>query len=339
MAVGPLGRGSAADGLEVKTELQLAALGADSGAAGTPAVGAAGDARRGHVAAIHDRAETRRPLLGRLARDRRQPFDERPELVLAKQADDRVAVVVAQASGLEVDRDRQVAHDRREVLAHVDLVAVFAELVAELLRRHLVEAGEERVEVAELADHLRSGLLADAGDARDVVGRVALERLVVDHLIGTQPESLVDPCDVVHHGVLDAGSGRHQSDARGHELEHVEVDGHDRGFEVVARVELLGDRPDNVVRLVALHLVDRDPEGLDDLANLRELVAQVVGHLRPRRLVLGVLLVPEGWPGQVERDREVVGLEILQAAKDDAGEAEHPVDEVAREVVSGGRAK
>ena len=90
-----------------------------------------------------------------------------------------------------------------------------------------------------------------------------------------------------------------------------------------------GDRPDDVVGLVALHLVDRDPERLDDLADLRELVAQVVRHPRPGRLVLGVLLVPERRAGQVERDREVVRLEVLEAAQDDAGEAEHAVDEVA----------
>ena len=113
------------------------------------------------------------------------------------------------------------------------------------------------------------------------------------------------------------------------ELEHVEVDGDDRRLEVVARIELLGDRPDDVVGLVARHLVDRDPQRLDDLADLRELVAQVVRHPRPGRLVLGVLLVAERRAGQVERDREVVGLEVLEAAQDDAGEAERAVDEVA----------
>src|SRR5213079_1500940 len=47
------------------------------------------------------------------------------------------------------------------------------------------------------------------------------------------------------------------------------------------------------------------------------------------RLVVGVLLVAEGRTGQVERDRDVVGLEVLDAAEDDAGEAERAVDEVA----------
>ena len=148
----------------------------------------------------------------------------------------------------------------------------------ELLRGDLVEPGEQRVEVAELADELGRGLLADAGHARDVVGRIALERLVVDHLVRPQAEALVDPGDVVHDRVLDPGAGRHQPDPRRDELEHVEVDGDDRRLEVLARVELAGDRADDVVGLVARHLVDRDAQRLDDLADLGELVAQVVGH-------------------------------------------------------------
>ena len=53
------------------------------------------------------------------------------------------------------------------------------------------------------------------------------------------------------------------------------------------------------------------------------------GISRPRRLVLGVLLVPEGRAREVERDRDVVGLDVLEAAQDDAPEAEHRVDELA----------
>ena len=284
------------DGIEIEPQLQLAPLGSPGGPAGTPAgrPRLAGDARRGHAAALDDRAEAVRPLGGGLAGHRGQPFDQRPELVLAEQADDRVAVVVAKPRGLEVDLDRQVADDRRQLAAHEHLVVVVAQLVAQLLGRHVVEALEERVERAELADELRGGLLADSRHAGNVVRRVSLERLVVDHLVRPQPEPFIDPRHVVHHRVLDAGARCHQADARRHELEHVEVDRDDRRLEVVAVVELARDRPDDVVGLVAGHLVDRDPEGLHDLPNLRKLVAQVVRHLHAGRLVVGVLLVPKG---------------------------------------------
>ena len=205
---------------------------------------------------------------------------------------------------------------------------VLAQLVAQLLGGDVVEALVQRVERPELADELRGGLLAHPRHAGNVVRRVSLERLVIDHLVGPQPEPLVDPRHVIHDRVLDAGSRCHQADARRDELEHVEVDRDDRRLEVVAVVELARDRPDDVVGLEAGHLVDRDPEGLHDLPNLRKLVAQVVRHLHAGRLVVGVLLVAEGRPGQVERDREVIGLEVLDAAQHDAGEPEYAVDEL-----------
>ena len=317
-------------GVEIEPELELVpgALATDI-ARGPPALGPAGDAGRGHVSALDDRPEPVGALLGSLALHRWQALDQRPEFVFAEETDDRVAVVVAQAGARQVELDRQVADDPRELATHADLVDVLAQLVGELGRGHLVEPAEQRLEVAELADELGGGLLADSGHTRDVVGGVALERLVVDHLVGPEAEPLVDSRDVVHDGVLDARPGRHQADARGHELEHVEVDGDDGRLEVVVAVELLRDRADDVVGLVALHLVDGDAEGLDDLANLRELVPEVVGHPHPGRLVLGVLLVTEGRSREVERDREVVRLEVLDATEDDAREPEDAVDEVA----------
>ena len=193
----------------------------------------------------------------------------------------------------------------------------------------LVEPGDQRVEVAELADQLGRGLLPHPGNAGDVVRGIALQRLVVDHLVRPEAEPLVDPGDVVHDRVLDAGPRGHQAHPRCDELEHVEVDRDDGRLEVLRVVELLRDRADDVVGLESGHLVDRDAQRLDDLADLRELVAQVVGHLHARALVLGVLLVSERRPGQVERDREVVRLEVLESAQHDAREAEDAVHEVA----------
>ena len=229
---------AAADRVEVERQLEALAAhrpGPDR-AARAPAGRTLGpDPGRGHRPARGDLAEGLDLLDRRLARDRRQPLDERPELVLAEEADDRVAVVVAEAGGLEVELDGQVADDPRQRLALVDLVAVLAQLLAELVGLDLLDPGVERVEVAELGDELRRRLLPHPGDARDVVGRVPLEGLVVDHLVGPQPEPLPDPGRIVDDRVLDAGAGRHQPRPVGHELEHVEVDGHDRRLEVARR--------------------------------------------------------------------------------------------------------
>ncbi len=190
-------------------------------------------------------------LVGALAGQRRKALDEGPELVLAEQPDDRVAVVVAEPGGIEVERHRQVADDPHELPRFEDPVASFARAASRsLLGRHLVEMLEEAVEVAELADELGGGLLADAGHARDVVGRVALEGLEVDDLVGPQPVPLVDPGRVVDDRVLDAGPRRHQPRPVGHELEHVEIAGHDGRVEA-ARLGLHRERADDVVGLVA----------------------------------------------------------------------------------------
>jgi len=112
------------------------------------------------------------------------------------------------------------------------------------------------------------------------------------------------------------------------DLEHVQVPGDDGRGEVL-RLGLDGQRPDDVVGLEAGQLVDREAERLHDLADLRELVPQVVGHPRPRRLVLGEALVAEGRAGKVESDRDVVGVEVLDPPQDDAAEAEDRVHELA----------
>jgi hypothetical protein len=90
--------GARGHGVEVEAELELTAgrTRRGSGTGRTPAVGApTGHACRGHVAALGHRPQPVGALLGRLAGHRRQALDQRPELVLAEQPDDGVAVVVA----------------------------------------------------------------------------------------------------------------------------------------------------------------------------------------------------------------------------------------------------
>ena len=317
--------------VEIERELEPAAIGRRPVRARRPPAarsGRARDARRGHGSVRGDTTECLGRVAGGLAGHRRKALDQRAELILAEQSDDRLAVVVAQTGGLQVELDRKVADDRRQVLAHQHRLAVLDEFVAQLVRLDLVDPLVQRLERPELADELRRGLLPHPGYARDIVRRVALERLVVDHLVRHEIEPLGDPGRIVEDRVLDAGSRRHEPRVVGDELEHVEVAGHDRRVEA-APFRVHSDGPDDVIGLVASQLIDGDAQGFDHLADLRELVAQVVRHALPRRLVLGVLLVPEGRALEIEGDRDVVRTDVGDAAQHDAAEAKDRVDELA----------
>ena len=114
----------------------------------------------------------------------------------------------------------------------------------------------------------------------------------------------------------------------GDELEHVQVAGQDRRLEVRG-LGLADERRDDVVGLEALHLVDRDAERRDDPPHLGDLLAHLVGHARPRRLVLGEPLVPERRRGQVEGDRHVRRADVLEGPQHDVREPEHGRNELA----------
>ena len=224
--------------------------------------------------------------------------------------------------------------DRDERARGHHLVAVLEQLEAQLLRLDAVGVGVDGVEVTEVLEQLGRCLLADTRDARHVVGRVALEGLEVDHLAGREPVALEDGGRLVRDRLLDAAAGGHDVRQVGHQLEHVQVAGHDRGGHR-PRLRLERQRADEVVGLESLEFVDGDAEGVDQLADPRELLAQVVGHRPPSGLVLLVLLVAERRPGQVEAGDHVVRMHVLVAPQDDAPEAEDGVDQLPLLVVRG----
>ncbi len=284
------------------------------------------NARRRHTP--HHGSKRLGGVHGGLAGERRQPIDQRAEFELAEQPHDLGPVVVGQPRRFQIQRDGEIANDSAQLAAREHLLSGLDQLLAQLVRLHFVEAGVDSLDRAELAHELGRRLLADAGDAWDVVRRVALEGLVLDHLVRPQLEALPDPGRVVEHGGVHALARRHEARVLGHDLQHVEIAGHN-GRVQAARVEIAGDRADDIVRFVAGHLVDRDPKRGHDLSNLRELRAQVVRHRRPSGLVSRELLVAERRTRQVEAGGDVLGLHVLDPAQQDAAETEDGVDELA----------
>ncbi len=108
----------------------------------------------------------------------------------------------AEVGRLDVDARRRRTQPRHlPVQEHA--VACLAEVLA-LLRRELVEVLEDALEVPVGGHELGRGLLADAGDAGEVVARVAAERRVLRVLRRRDPGALEDPGFVVERVVGDA---------------------------------------------------------------------------------------------------------------------------------------
>ena len=168
----------------------------------------------------------------------------------------------------------EVAPHRRELLRHARLVGVLDDVL--LARgRQLVRVLDHALERAVLRDQLAGGLVADAGDAGDVVGAVALEPDEVRNLLGLDAVARLDALRRVDVHVAHAARRHHQRDVVGDELERVAVGRDDRRLDA-GLVGERRERRDHVVGLPALELEVAVAERLDDRPEVRELLAQQV---------------------------------------------------------------
>ena len=191
---------------------------------------------------------------------------------------------------VEVDLHLDVAHGGRQLLRDAGVVGVLGQVLLALGARDRVDVGQHAVEVAPLLEQLRSGLVADAGHARDVVRGVALEPVEVGDPLGRDAVAVDHGVAVVDRRVGDPAARGHDPDARLHELEHVSVAGHDRHVDPVRR-RARGQRGDHVVGLVAGHLHVRVAERVDQRVHVGPLLGEQVGALAAAGLVLPVDLV------------------------------------------------
>ena len=113
------------------------------------------------------------------------------------------------------------------------------------------------------------------------------------------------------------------------ELQQVAVAGDDdQHAQVAPRAAGAGQAADHVVGLVARPLLDRDVQGVDQLAHPHHLRAQIVRHGAAVRLVLGELLVAKRRPA-LHGDDGVFGLLAAEDVEQHRGEAEDGVDDFA----------
>ena len=156
------------------------------------------------------------------------------------------------------DLERDVVDERREATVEQHGRQVVAQRLPHLAA-DLVDPVGQRGHRAELLDPLGRGLLAHAGDPRQVVGRVAAQRceigvlrrghaVLLEHGVGSHAGQVGDPLAGVEHG-----------DARLHELQRVAVAGEDEDVEALGAGPA-GQRRDDVVGLEAWCGDDRDPQ-------------------------------------------------------------------------------
>ena len=149
----------------------------------------------------------------------------------------------------------------------------------------------DALEAAELDEQVGGGLLADAGDALDVVRRVALEADEVGDQLGADAVALADPVGRVDDDVGHATGRHHDADAVGGQLERVAVGGH-HAHPVAVLVAARGERADHIVGLLARDAHVAVAEGVDDRLEERLLLAQQRRRRPAAGLVLGVELEP-----------------------------------------------
>ncbi len=189
--------------------------------------------------------------------------------------------------------------------------------------------GEQLLDRAVLLDQLRGGLLPHAGHARDVVGRVALQRDVLQVLGRRHAEPLLDPRLVVQDDVGDPSAVEHHLDPGTDELEEVAVRRHDHGVHpLLGGAD--GEGPDGVVGLVVDDAHHRHPKRVEHLVDQPELRREVGGGFGSTRLVLRVLLQADRGPPEVERHREVVGALVAHQLDQHGGEPVDGVRDLAR---------
>ena len=196
--------------------------------------------------------------------------------------------------------------------------------------RDLIEMGIDALERAVLLQQGEGCLGADAGDAGDVVGRVAHERFLFDDLFGGEADLFIEVLRRQPLHVGDAALGEADADIFIDELIGIAVARIDERLYIAVGA---GQRADDVVGFISLLFHHADAHRREQLFENGELYDEIFGHGGARPLVVGIHLVTEGGGVQVESHPEIGGAFVLEDLKE---ELDEPVNAVGGETVLGG---
>ena len=212
-------------------------------------------------------------------------LQQRMELHILINRLEKLLVGLAHTQGVEVERHRDIGGNGRQALAHADLFAVILQALAVSLALHFDGMLHGRLHRAEAFDQRLRAFVADARRAGDVVDRIAAQRQQVGHLFGPHTHESLHLFGVVPFVVL---GGIEHGDPAGHQLQHVLVAGNDDHF-AAGRFGAPGQRADHVVGLEARVFQHGNPHGIQQAADVGDLLQQVGRRLHAVGLVIGEL--------------------------------------------------
>ena len=178
-----------------------------------------------------------------------------------------------------VELHRHVAAQRHQLLREQRLGAVRLQPLPVGRALHLVGVLEHRLDRAELAHQVARALVADPGDAGDVVDRVADEREHVHDPLGRNAPLLLDGLAVVARRAGAVAARVQHAHVVLYELKQVLVGG-DHHDPDPALARLAHERRDHVVGLEAGHLDERHAQRLADAPDVGQLQREVLVHRR-----------------------------------------------------------
>ena len=227
---------------------------------------------------------------------------QRAEFHGLEEGDQLRAILRLQHQRIERQIQRRVGAQRHQRARQARQLGIGDDAFAALLLLDFGGAGQQRVEIAVFGQQLRRRLRADAGNAGNIVGGIAGQRLQVDHLLRRHAPFLDDVGNadlLVLHAVIHV-------DIVGDELHQVFI-GRDDGDVAAGRFRLAGIGGDDVVGLETLDFDAGQVEGAGGGADQAELRHQILRRGRAVRLVGLVERLAEGLRRIVEDDGEMGG--------------------------------
>ena len=248
-----------------------------------------------------------------------QSLQQRSKLQRVEESPHGVVVPLPHHAGLWIEIQLQVAVQPGQVLVPDEVLSGGLDRRSDAAL-DLRGPVEELLHAAEILHQLGGGLLPDAGNPGDVVGHVPFQGNVVEVLLRGESEPACNRGDVVGNDVRDPPPVEHDLDAGADQLEEVAIGRDDHGLQPALR-RSAGQGGDRVVGLVALHGDHGDLQGLENLEDQPELLAELVRCLLSSRLVVGVLGESNGRAAQVERDGDEVRPLVCQQLDEHRGES------------------